>query len=419
MFLLYDLIFLLYAIFYLPYLLLTRRGYAGYAIRFGFFPSRIKKQITAMPNIWVHAVSVGEVMVIDGFIDRLKKSYPAYQLIVTVTTKTGYTLARQRLKDRAIVISSPLDLSLITGRFVRLINPRIYIAAETEIWPNLYGQLYRRRIPIAVINGRISERSFGRYKIIRFLLKRILNQVSVWCMASSTDAKRTVQLGADPSRVMVTGNMKFDEHSLSSDPSYADFPNGKDGLWWVAGSTHPGEENIVLDVYKGVIKEDPRWRLVIAPRHIERTGEIMELITRRGFKAVKFSQIHSGPLGDETVVVVDTIGHLRTLYSLASLVFIGKSLYVGGGQNVIEPAFYGKAIVIGPRFENFTDVISCFKENNAIVQVKDAHTFQIAVRALCADGSKRQILGDAARHVVAANQGAGQRNLDRLAEFLK
>lgn len=420
MFLLYDLIFLLYAIFYLPYLLVTRRGYAGYAMRFGLFPSPIKKQIKAKPNIWVHAVSVGEVMVLDGFIGQLRQKYPAYQLIVTVTTKTGYTLALTRLKDKAFVIPSPIDFSFVAGRFVSLIDPKMYIAVETEIWPNLYRQFYLRRIPVAVINGRISDGSFGRYKAMRFYLKGILNQVSMWCMASPRDAERIMELGAESSRVAVTGNAKFDEDPMCLDSSYADFPSGKDELWWVAGSTHPGEEDIVLDVYAEIIKKDHQWRLVIAPRHIERVGKIVELITRRGFKAVKFSQMPSsmGP-SEKIVVVLDTIGHLRSLYAKASLVFVGKSLCVGGGQNVIEPAVLGKAIVIGPKVDNFRDIVACFKEYNAIVQVKDAHAFAVAIKELSADALKRDTLGRRAKEVVIANQGAAQRSLERLAEFLK
>jgi 3-deoxy-D-manno-octulosonic-acid transferase len=372
-------------------------------MRFGLFSSQVKKQIKAKANIWVHAVSVGEVMVIDGFIDRLKERYPSYQLIATVTTKTGYTLACERLKDKALVIPSPIDFSFVTKRFVSLIDPKMYIAVETEIWPNLYRQLYIRRIPLAVINGRISDGSFGRYKAVCFLLKGILNQVSLWCMASLRDAQRIMDLGAESSRVLVTGNIKFDDLPKPLDSSGSDFASGKDELWWVAGSTHPGEEEIVLDVYGKIIKDDPRWRLVIAPRHVERAPQIKELAARRGFKGV---------------IVIDTIGHLRSLYAQASLVFVGKSLCVGGGHNIIEPAFYGKAIVIGPKFENFRDIVACFKENNAIVQVEDAHAFEISVRALCADASKRETLGAAARRVVAANQGATGRILDRLEGYL-
>ena len=432
MLLLYDLIFLLYALIYLPYLLLTKRGYPGFGMRFGLFSPQVRGQIKAKANIWVHAVSVGEVMVLDGFIDQLRKIYPDYQFIATVTTKTGYELACQRLNGKAVVIPSPIDFSFVAASFVSLIDPKMYVAVETEIWPNLYRQLFNKRIPLAVINGRISDNSFGRYKAIRFLLKGVLDQVSVWCMQSQRDADRIMELGARPSKVVVTGNVKFDDLPKPLDSSIDRLAGGKDELWWVAGSTHPGEEEIVLDVYSKIFKDDPKWRLVIAPRHIERVPQIMELISRRGLNAVKFTEIDSLlksvsrsscrtlPKGrKDAIVVVDTIGQLRSLYTKASLVFVGKSLCVGGGHNVIEPAYYGKAIIIGPRVENFRDIVACFKQGKAIVQVEDANSFEIAVKDLCADRSEREFLGAAARQVIAANQGATKRSLERLAGLLK
>ena len=404
MYLLYDFIFLLYALLYLPYLLLTRRAYKGFEMRFGFFSQDMKTKIKAKPNIWVHAVSVGEVMVLDGFLERLRKAYPSYQFIATVTTKTGYELALARLKDKAIVIPSPLDLSIVAENFVSLIDPKMYLAVETEIWPNLYRRLSLKKVPLVVINGRISDNSFGRYKAVRFLLKGVLDQVQVWCMQSRKDADRIMSLGVESARVVVTGNVKFDDFSGGKDPSVDGLKAGQDELWWVAGSTHPGEEEIVLEVYSKIIKESPQWRLIIAPRHVERAPRIKELVSRHGLK---------------DVIVVDTIGKLRSLYSIADLVFVGKSLCVGGGHNIIEPAFYGKAIVIGPKVENFTDIVACFKEGNAVVQVADAQEFEAAVRALCADRSKRESLGSAALKVIAANQGATDRSLECLRGLVK
>jgi 3-deoxy-D-manno-octulosonic-acid transferase len=392
MYFIYNIFLGFYALAYLPYLLLTKRGYKGFGMRFGFFSKELEEQIRAKNNIWVHAVSVGEVMVLGSFIDRLKKIYPDYQVIATATTKTGLALAQERLKDKALVLPSPLDFSFVVRRFVFLIAPCLYIAVETEIWPNLYRQLSAQHIPAVVINGRISDNSFGRYKIIRFLLKSILNQMSAWCMQSPAHAERIIDLGADPARVFVTGNIKFDDlPKEEKGPDHA-------GLLWVAGSTHPGEEEIVLDVYTKLVKDNPQWQLIIAPRHIERAGQIRELINRRGLK----------------VDVLDTMGQLRTLYARASLVFVGKSLCVGGGQNVIEPAFYGKAIVVGPRCANFRDVVACFKEAGAIVQVEDAASFEHAIRQLGADSAKREALGQAAKQVIATNQGATKRTLEYL-----
>jgi 3-deoxy-D-manno-octulosonic-acid transferase len=421
MYLLYDLVFLFYALVYLPYLLLTQRGYVGFQMRFGIFSPPLINQIKAKANIWLHAVSVGEVMVLDSFIDQLRKDHPSYQLVTTITTKTGYTLACERLKGRAVVLPSPLDFSLVARRFVSLIKPVMYIAVETEIWPNLYRMLAYKKIPLAVINGRISDNSFGRYKSVRFLLKNVLNQVSVWCMQSRKDAERIIDLGADASRVLVTGNIKFDDVSQAAPAAAAaGLTKGKDELWWVAGSTHPGEEEILLNIYAKIIKDDPKWRLVIAPRHIERVPQVLQLAQHRNLTARRLSQ---GPAasrgGPHHVIVVDVIGQLRPLYAQASLVFVGKSLCVGGGQNVIEPAFYGKAIVVGPRVENFRDIIACFKEGGAIVQVVDIPSFEAAVRGLCTDAAKREALGSAALKVIAANQGAARRSLEKLAGFLK
>ena len=206
MYLIYDLIFLLYAFIYLPYLILTRRGYEGFGMRFGIFSAQVIEQIKAKANIWVHAVSVGEVMAIDGFIDKLRRNYPTYQFVVTVTTKAGYALACDRLKDKALVLPSPIDFGFVAGRFVSLINPKMYIAVETEIWPNLYRKLFHKKVPLGVINGRISDGSFGRYKAIRSLLRGILNQVSIWCMQSQRDAlqgrEREAAFPLPPSRIL-------------------------------------------------------------------------------------------------------------------------------------------------------------------------------------------------------------------------
>jgi len=414
MFLLFDLVFLLYALFYLPYLLVTQRVYKGFSMRFGIFSPSLKAEVQQKANVWMHAVSVGEVMLLEGFIDRFAQEFPQYQVIVSVTTKTGFALAQERLKNKAVVIASPLDFSFVVGRFIQLIDPKMYIAVETEIWPNLYRQLYQAHIPIMVINGRISDQSFGRYKAISFLLKGILQYVQVWCMQAQEHAKRIIELGAPKTKVKVTGNIKFDDLP-QIEPAAIDL--NRDKLWWVAGSTHPGEEEIVLDIYNKIVVNNPQWRLIIAPRHVERVAEIIDLINSRGMKAVKFSELKKTAWGN-FIVVVDTVGDLRSLYALSSLVFVGKSLCVGGGHNIIEPAFYGKAIVIGPKVGNFRDIVACFKAKNAIVQV-DQEGFAEAVIDLITNPSKRDALGAACRDVIAENQGASKRTLELAAQLLK
>jgi len=393
---LYDVVFLLYGLVYFPYLLLTGRWHSGFAQRFGIFPAQIKTRLAASSNIWVHAVSVGEVMAVEGFIRRLKERRPGDTIVCSVTTKTGYELARKRLEGVACVVASPLDFNCVADRFVRLIRPKLYIAAETEIWPNLFGRLHKEGTPVVIINGRISDRSFGRYKAIKALLKPVLAKVDLFAMQSGLDASRIKELGAAPEKVVTVGNIKFDDappdKGAGTDPSRP---------LWVAGSTHPGEEQIVLDVFK---KFPPDWRLTIAPRHVERATEVRRLVEQAGLK--------------NRVEVIDTVGRLRDLYAQASLVFVGKTLCVGGGQNVIEPAFFAKPIVIGPRTENFRDIVASFKADRALVQVENAAQFEAAVLTLANNPHARKELGARARAVIDKNQGANEHTLKLIERWL-
>lgn len=408
---LYDIIFFAYAVVYLPYLVLTRRWYPGFGMRFGFFPSALKEKMAGPKNIWVHAVSVGEVAAVAGLVRRLKAQYPRHRIVCSVTTKTGYRLARIQLADVVLVIPSPLDFSGTVAAFTRALRPVIYIAAETELWPNLFRRLAKENIPVVVVNGRISDRSFGRYQTARFFLKGVLGDVRAFCMQSDTDAKRIMALGADPARVRVVGNIKFEDPADGGAPETPRvFPEGQDV--WIAGSTHPGEEAIVLAVYRKMQDLGAPWRLVLAPRHVERSAEVMGCVRQAGFEGRTFSTLTPGNrLTADEVLVVDTIGHLRGLYAQASLVFMGKSLRVGGGHNVIEPAFFAKPIVVGPMMENFRDILACFKEDGAIVQVRDDEEFSDVVLALARDEGRRAVMGQKAAAVIAGNKGALKRTL--------
>jgi 3-deoxy-D-manno-octulosonic-acid transferase len=408
---LYDIIFFAYALVYLPYLVLTRRWYPGFGMRFGFFPSAFKAEMAGSGNIWVHAVSVGEVAAVAGLVRRLKVRYPRHRIVCSVTTKTGYHLARTQLADVALVIPSPLDLSGTVAAFTRVIRPVVYIAAETELWPNLFCRLAKENVPIVIVNGRISDRSFGRYQAVQFFLKGALRDVRAFCMQSDTDAERIRTLGADPARVRVVGNIKFEDDGGGAAPeTLRVFPTGQQV--WIAGSTHPGEEAIVLAVYRKMRDAGLPWCLVLAPRHVERAGEVMGCVRQAGFEGRVFSTLTPGSrLTAGEVLVVDTIGHLRGLYAQASLVFIGKSLRVGGGQNVIEPAFFARAVIVGPMMENFRDILARFKEDGAIVQVKDDEEFSDAVLALARDEGRRAVMGQKAAAVIAGNKGALERTL--------
>ncbi|MBF0490612.1 MAG: 3-deoxy-D-manno-octulosonic acid transferase [Candidatus Omnitrophica bacterium] len=411
----FNFLFFLYALIYLPYLLLTGRWYKDYGCRFGIFPTSLKERLKGGDSVvWIHAVSVGEIMAIVPLIAKIKAFSPKDTVVVTVTTKTGYALAQSKLSSSAVVIPSPLDFSWVTKSFVRLIHPKIYIAAETEIWPNLFNSLYQQHIPIVIINGRISDVSLGRYKMIQFLLKGILGKVSLFCMQGDLHARRIVELGAPADRVVTVGNIKFEDLSLTSQ-QVLDLSFLRNRLLWVAGSTHPGEEEIILNVYRR-FKDD--CSLVIAPRHVERSASIVKLVESQGLKAVRFSQVSSGVVSPNTVVVVDTIGQLRSLYAKASFVFVGKSLCVGGGHNIIEPAVYAKPIVIGPLMANFRDITALFKAQDAVLQVHDDGQLEGAVGRLINDEKLRLELGQKALEVVRANQGALDRTLKLIEKWL-
>ncbi len=387
-------------------------------MRLGFLPQGIKKAIKGKNNIWIHAVSVGEVLAISKLTQDIKARFPGKDVVISTVTKTGYAVAQSAF-PRDVVIYAPLDLSFIVRRYVALIKPEIYIAAETEIWPNIFSALNQRNIPIIQVNGRISDKAFGGYRRIRFLLKRILKSVYVFCMQSQLDADRIIHLGAEEKKVKVVGNMKFDDVSSSSLLSLKGLKFNESDLLLIAGSTHPGEEEILLSIFKKISEEFSDLRLVLAPRHVERTEEILNLIRRENLKPVKFSQIQEASIDRYTIVVVDRIGHLKSLYGLAHVVFVGKSLVASGGQNIIEPASFAKAIFVGPRMENFKDITEAFVRDRAIIQVKDADDLLVRLTALLRNPKEIEALGLLAKGVVEKNRGATARTLQIISQELE
>lgn len=415
---LFDCIFFIYACLYLPYLVCTRRVYPGFAMRFGVFTPIIKGKLDHRSHIWVHAVSVGEIIVIEGIIYQLQKKYPQYPIVVTVTTKTGYELARERFKGKALVIPSPIDFSIVVSQFIKLIKPKLYIAAETEIWPNLLLALEKRSIPSVIINGRISDKSLNRYMMIRWILKPVLRTVDLIGVQSPLDATRMCSLGALSSSVKVLGNLKFDQVVIDGKVHEKELMYKPEDLVFIAGSTHPGEEEIILETYQAIFAVQPQWKLVIAPRHIERSEEVMRLIQKTGLSGICLSQLKEQQASNKQVMIVDTIGHLRKIYQHGSIVFVGKSLCVGGGHNIIEPASFAKPVIVGPMMENFRDIMRCFKEVNGVIEVAGKEELKERVIELVQDASLRQQWGQRARSVIDQHQGASQRTLDVLERFL-
>lgn len=402
---LYNIIFTLLFVFYFPLLVLKGKWHPGFKMRLGFLSPELKARLARKPNVWFHAVSVGEVLAVIGLIEKVRTAYPQYQIVLSTVTTTGYQLAAARLGENDLVIFAPLDLSFIVRRYIQAIHPQIYISAETEIWPNLFSALGRQHIPIVQVNGRISEKSFNNYSKIKFLLKGALPAVTMFCMQSPADAGRIRQLGVEPGKIMVTGNMKFDDAPPESGPSLV-LNYQPHELVWVAGSTHPGEEKIILAIFKSLQTEFPDLRLIIAPRHVERTAEVLGLITAAGLKPFRFSSLARQANPSYAVIVVDTIGHLRALYQLATVVFIGKSLTGRGGQNIIEPAFFAKPMIVGPNMQNFRNIMALFQDAQAIVQVTNEAELGPAMQRLLHDPQLMRKIGASARQVIEKNRGA-------------
>jgi 3-deoxy-D-manno-octulosonic-acid transferase len=400
-----DIVYFIYFIFLLPFLYCKGKWHEGMRIRRGGIPEDYARRLSGKKNIWVHAVSVGEVLVIVDLVKLLKEKFAGYQIVCSTVTATGHELASERLREMAVVIYAPLDFSRIARKFVDLIAPVVYISAETEIWPNTYRILKERQIPVIQVNGRISDRSYRGYRWVRWLIKDALDAVTVFCMQSQLDARRIIELGADPRKVRIVGNLKFDHHPQPSEYSREALGYTPDHQVWLAGSTHPGEERMLLEVFQKAQQEFPELRLIIAPRHIDRVDDILKIIRAFGFSTVKLSQLEGYKVKDQ-VVVVDSVGKLASLYEVADLVFVGKSLVDGGGQNIMEPAWFGKPIMVGPYTQNFRDVVHLFLREGAIKQVQNIRQLGDVLVMFLKKPEDRQQMGRQARLICEQNIGA-------------
>ncbi len=415
---LYDIAFLVFGILYIPYLLIKRKAHRDFSQRLGFLPDSV---INIRRPVWIHAVSVGEAVLAVKLADKIKRDFPRIPVIVSTTTRTGNSVVRSKGKGTVdAIFYSPLDLRVVTARVVGLIDPALYIMVETELWPNLLHELHSRGVPAALINGRISDGSFRNYRKIRFVMRRILDNIDIFCVRSEKDAERIKELGAPGDRVRVTGNMKFDEIPgavISSSYSRMDFGFGENDKVIVAGSTHFSEEQDLIEAYKVLKRRHADLRLILAPRHVERADAIEAYIAKSGMKYYRFSAMLSGTEGampGSDVVLVDTIGHLKDVYETATIVFVGGSLVRKGGQNPIEGARFGKAVVFGPHMYNFREIAETFVKGEAAIMVKDKVQLAPVFSELLENNAKRERLASNAGRIVRKNSGAIDRTMEKL-----
>lgn len=360
-------------------------------------------------TLWVHAVSVGEAIAAATFVAAFKARHPNYKVIVSTVTDTGQAVAMQRLNAIARVIYLPFDLEAIFRRAIRRYRPTLFVNMETELWPNMFAALHAEAVPLVLLNGRISEKSFKGYGRIRFALGEMLGCVRLFCMQDEVYARRIISLGADEARVKVTGSLKFDiKVSDKNIPWIARFAEGARVI--VAGSTHHGEDELIADAYARLCGQIENLKLVIAPRHPERADAVAGMLKARGLGFIRRSQLTDAI--NEPVVLLDTVGELSAVYKHAEAVIIGGSFIEHGGQNPLEPAYWGKAVLCGPSMGNFPFVRE-FYERGAMLRT-DRDRLYDDLKGLMMDAHGRDELGRKARELMLVNQGATARALDEI-----
>jgi 3-deoxy-D-manno-octulosonic-acid transferase len=423
----YTLAVLVLAMLLSPWFLyqaLVYRKYVGnFAERMGRLP--VSFNLDGDESIWIHAVSVGEALTARALIADLREQYPALRLFLSTTTLTGQQIARTRIQGVDAVFFFPFDIPFIVNRTLRLVKPRLFVMMETEIWPNLLRACRRQGVKTILVNGRISSRSYPRYKLVRPLFREVLGDVDRFCMQSDESARRIIDIGADPARVVVTGSLKFDSLDVPGAAAgrgagrilrYFRIPPSRPVF--IAASTLKGEEGPVLAAFAAVRRAHPSTLLILAPRKPERFAEAEALARAEGLRVVRRSDLAVDAEPRADVVVLDTIGELAFVFQVATVVFVGGSLVDQGGHNILEPAVHGKPIVFGPHMENFAEIAGTFLSQQAAIQVPDAGSLSTTIVRLVGDSVERARLGAAARALVEANRGAKPRTMQAIAALL-
>jgi len=403
----YTLILALGLVLTLPYYLVRFRKYWSTAgDRFGF-----SKLPQLRQSIWVHAVSVGEVKAVERLLEGLKQQFPGRPLVVSTATPAGQHLARERHDIVDHTFYFPIDLPWCVRRALNRVDPEMVIIAETEIWPNFLHACRARGVRVVMINGRISDKSFARYRLVRRWLRRVFEDYTIIGMQSEMDRLRIEAIGADPQKVTVFGNLKYDEIASSRplDTMLASLLASWNQIW-IAASTMAGEEELVLDAFIELRKDHPDLKLVIAPRHADRFDAVEEIVERRRIPCIRRTRLEMS--GD--ILLLDSIGELAAVFQYATVVFMGGSLVPKGGHNVLEPARHRKPIVFGPHMENFRDMERLFLASRAAIQIGAASELAGAIGKLLSSPEQASELGANAFAIVQQNTGATDRVLQVL-----
>lgn len=379
------------------------------------YPVRLRG--AGQPTIWLHAVSVGEVLAVSRLIAELEQAFPAYRLLISTTTRTGQALARQRFGVER-VFYCPLDLPWAVRAYLDAIQPKLLILAETEFWPNLLSGCFRRRVPVAVVNARISDRSWPRYRALRWLWKPFLSRLRLVLAQSDLDAERLKGIGCAAERVLVGGNLKFDVRAAEESEAARLLRSRAAGLRMVvAGSTLEGEESALMEAWPRLLAASPNLVLVLAPRHPERFPAVAALLEGSGHAWLRRSEWRQ-PIQPGEILLLDTIGELASVYSLASVAFVGGSLIPAGGHNPLEPAQFGVPVVMGPSYENFRAIVEDLRAHNAI-RIAGRDHFADALVRLLSDSVESKAVGERGREVFERQSGATARSVAAIRALLE
>lgn len=427
MYLIYTTFLILFAAAVAPslaYRALRYRKYVGsLSQRLGFLPASFNAN--AGPSIWLHAVSVGELLAARPLIAALRARHPEKRLFISTTTQAAQALARTSFANVDGVFYCPLDLPMAVRRTLDIVRPELLVVVETDLWPNLLRACRARGVKTAIVNGRLSARSFPRYRLARGFFRHVLADIDRFCVQSTESAERFVALGAAGDRITVTGSLKFDAHTLAVTTPARDIEPLQRTLGLtvsrptvVAGSTMKGEDAIVLRAFRRLKDVQPTAALIVAPRHPERFDDVARQAERAGFRTVRRTALSAEGAPEADVIILDTIGELASVYRLGTLAFVGGSLVPTGGHNVLEPAACGRPVLFGPYMRNFAEIAASMVANDAGVQVASEAEFEEQLLALMADADRRARLGDAARALVERNRGANGRTLTVLDTLL-
>jgi 3-deoxy-D-manno-octulosonic-acid transferase len=392
--------------------MIRRGGYREkFGQRLGIYDTPLRNRLSSQRLTWLHAVSVGEVNIAFKLANALRELEPDLQCVLTTTTTTGFALARKSAASWIEVMYTPLDYWPIMRRAFSVIRPARIVLVEAEVWPNLAAAAHVRRIPLALVNARLSPRSERRYLRFRLFVKRTFRLLDLVCVPDRRDIERWTALGVPRNRIHLTGSIKFDSDVQTPNAPVAacrwdQSAKTTERLVLFGGSTHPGEEEILAGIFLRLREQFPSLRLFIAPRHVERLREIRTQLSALPLRVTLASEALSDGAADADCMLLDTTGELQRWYGIATVVFMGKSLIAHGGQNPVEPILAGKPVVFGPHMENFATLAKTLVSNNAAIQINDTDSLERTVGQLLRDSEARQFLVQSARAALNEHQGA-------------